>query len=130
MVNRSVSFGRHMFSSLEVPNYRLFFFGQLASVMGNWMQTVAEMWLIVKLTGSGAAVGLTALVRPDTDEPRPETGRGAGRLVDEEALIERANLRDHPHALALEVGAPESCHTAHLVVGLLMICRSNESGTI
>ena len=29
-------------------------------VSGNWMQTVAEMWLIVQLTGSGVAVGLTA----------------------------------------------------------------------
>jgi MFS family permease len=48
------------FSSLSVPNYRRYFAGQLASISGNWMQTVAEMWLMVKLTGSGAYVGLTA----------------------------------------------------------------------
>ncbi len=48
------------FTSLSVPNYRRYFAGQLASISGNWMQTVAEMWLIVKLTGSGTAVGLTA----------------------------------------------------------------------
>jgi MFS family permease len=48
------------FTSLRVPNYRRYFAGQLASISGNWMQTVAEMWLIVKLTGSGTAVGLTA----------------------------------------------------------------------
>ena len=47
-------------SSLAVPNYRRYFAGQIVSVSGNWMQTVAEMWLIVQLTGSGAAVGLTA----------------------------------------------------------------------
>jgi MFS family permease len=47
-------------TSLAVPNYRRYFAGQVVSVSGNWMQTVAEMWLIVQLTGSGAAVGLTA----------------------------------------------------------------------
>jgi MFS family permease len=55
----TAAFGR-TFTSLRVPNYRRYFFGQLASISGNWMQTVAEMWLMVKLTGSGAYVGLTA----------------------------------------------------------------------
>jgi MFS family permease len=48
------------FSSLQVPNYRRYFSGQVVSISGNWMQTVAEMWLIVQLTGSGVSVGLTA----------------------------------------------------------------------
>ena len=48
------------FSSLHVANYRRYFVGQVVSVSGNWMQIVAEMWLIVQLTGSGAAVGITA----------------------------------------------------------------------
>jgi MFS family permease len=48
------------FSSLRVPNYRRYIAGQVVSISGNWMQIVAEMWLIVELTGSGAAVGLTA----------------------------------------------------------------------
>ncbi len=51
---------RKTFTSLSVPNYRRYFTGQLASISGNWMQTVAEMWLMVQLTGSGAYVGLTA----------------------------------------------------------------------
>ena len=48
------------FASLRVPNYRRFFAGQVVSISGNWMQIVAEMWLIVQLTGSGAAVGIAA----------------------------------------------------------------------
>jgi MFS family permease len=48
------------FSSLKVPNYRKYFGGQIVSITGNWMQTVGEMWLMVKLTGSGSLVGLTA----------------------------------------------------------------------
>jgi len=47
-------------TSLAVPNYRRYFAGQIVSVSGSWMQRVAEMWLIVELTGSGAAVGFTA----------------------------------------------------------------------
>ena len=48
------------FTSLRIRNYRLYFAGQIVSISGNWMQIVAEMWLIVQLTGSGAAVGITA----------------------------------------------------------------------
>ena len=48
------------FSSLNVPNYRRYFTGQVVSITGNWMQIVGEMWLMVKLTGSGGLVGLTA----------------------------------------------------------------------
>jgi hypothetical protein len=33
------------FLSLRVPNYRRYFAGQVVSLSGNWMQTVAEMWL-------------------------------------------------------------------------------------
>src|SRR3712207_1543003 len=51
---------RRTFSSLAVANYRRYFAGQVVSISGNWMQTVAEMWLIVQLTGSGVSVGLTA----------------------------------------------------------------------
>ena len=35
----------------------------MISLSGNWMQTVAEMWLVLKLTGSGTAVGLTAALQ-------------------------------------------------------------------
>jgi MFS family permease len=48
------------FLSLQVPNYRRYFAGQVISLSGNWMQMVAEMWLVVKLTGSGVSVGLVA----------------------------------------------------------------------
>jgi len=51
---------RRTFTSLAVPNYRRYFVGQVVSISGNWMQIVAEMWLVVQLTGSGAAVGITA----------------------------------------------------------------------
>ncbi len=53
---------RRSFDSLSVPNFRRYFKGQVVSLSGNWMQTVAEVWLILSLTGSGFAVGIaTAL---------------------------------------------------------------------
>ncbi|MDP9292828.1 MAG: MFS transporter, partial [Actinomycetota bacterium] len=54
---------RRTFSSLAVPNYRRYFTGQVISISGNWMQIVAEMWLVVQLTGSGVSVGLTAALQ-------------------------------------------------------------------
>src|SRR5436190_2940110 len=41
-------------------NYQLFFSGQLISVTGTWMQSVAESWLVYRLTGSAALLGVTA----------------------------------------------------------------------
>ncbi|MBI4730447.1 MAG: MFS transporter [Acidobacteria bacterium] len=46
------------FRSLRVRNYRLFFFAQLVSVSGTWMQWVAQSWLVLRLTHSGTALGL------------------------------------------------------------------------
>jgi MFS family permease len=54
---------RRSFDSLEVPNYRRYFAGQLISLSGTWMQTVAALWLILTLTGSGIAVGLTTALQ-------------------------------------------------------------------
>ena len=46
-------------------NYRLFFFGQMTSVAGTWMQNVALAWLVVVLEphSRGLAVGLLAVCR-------------------------------------------------------------------
>ena len=54
---------RRSFSSLAVPNYRRYFVGQLVSLSGTWMQTVAALWLMLSLTGSGLAVGLTTALQ-------------------------------------------------------------------
>jgi MFS family permease len=54
---------RRSFTSLAVPNYRRYFAGQLISLSGTWMQTVAALWLILSLTGSGLAVGLTTALQ-------------------------------------------------------------------
>src|ERR1700728_5195065 len=52
-----------MISSLHQRNYRLFFFGQLVSVIGTWMQTIAQSFLVLDLTHSGTQLGLTTAAR-------------------------------------------------------------------
>ena len=51
---------RQTFSSLRHRNFRLFFFGQLISLVGTWMQNTAQGWLIYKLTGSRILLGVVA----------------------------------------------------------------------
>ncbi|MGO9604898.1 MAG: MFS transporter [Candidatus Binataceae bacterium] len=48
------------FRALRHRNFRLFFAGQLVSLIGTWMQSVAQAWLVLKLTNSPMALGLVA----------------------------------------------------------------------
>ena len=50
-------------ASLSHRNYRLFFFGQLVSQGGTWMQAVAQSFLVLGLTHSGTQLGLTTAAR-------------------------------------------------------------------
>ncbi|GAA3543294.1 MFS transporter [Aeromicrobium flavum] len=47
------------FRSLSIRNYRVYAMGALVSNIGTWMQRVAQDWLILVLTGSGTALGIT-----------------------------------------------------------------------
>jgi len=46
------------FRALKHRNFQLFIIGQLISLVGTWMQTTAQQWLVYKLTGSVAVLGL------------------------------------------------------------------------
>ena len=54
---------RRTFSSLKVPNYRLYFTGQSISMVGTWMQMTAQSWLVLTLTHSSTALGLTVALQ-------------------------------------------------------------------
>src|SRR5437016_353386 len=45
------------FRALRHRNFQLFFSGQLISLVGTWMQTVAQSWLVYRLTGSSLLLG-------------------------------------------------------------------------
>ena len=49
---------KRTFTALRYRNYRLWFIGQLASLIGTWMQTTAQAFLVFQLTNSPAYLGL------------------------------------------------------------------------
>src|SRR3954454_13920379 len=53
---------RHTFRALRHRNYRLFFYGQLVSLIGTWMQQTALSWLVYQITGSKFLLGVVAAV--------------------------------------------------------------------
>ena len=57
MTSVASTWGR-AFSALRHRNFRLFFFGQLISLIGTWMQSTALQWLVYNLTGSQTSLGL------------------------------------------------------------------------
>ena len=46
------------FRALRTPNYRLYWIGQVVSMVGTWMQIIAQAWLVLKLTDSPLALGV------------------------------------------------------------------------
>ncbi|HEY5882882.1 MAG TPA: MFS transporter [Nakamurella sp.] len=51
------------FAALRIRNYRLFFVGQIVSNTGTWMQRIAQDWLVLQLTNSPLAVGITTALQ-------------------------------------------------------------------
>jgi len=47
------------FAALSVRNFRIYAIGQLISISGTWVQSVAQAWLVLTLTHSGFALGIT-----------------------------------------------------------------------
>jgi hypothetical protein len=60
--------GRRTFAALANPNYRRWYAGQGISLVGTWMQTIAQGWLVYTLTGSGTFVA-------------PASGRGSSAVT-------------------------------------------------
>ncbi|WKX74280.1 MFS transporter [Streptomyces sp. XD-27] len=52
-----------MFSSLRIRNYRLFATGAVVSNTGTWMSRITQDWLVLSLTGSSTAVGITTALQ-------------------------------------------------------------------
>jgi MFS family permease len=115
---------RRTFNSLSVPNYRRYFAGQVVSISGNWMQIVAEMWLIVELTGSGLSVGVTAALQ---FLPMLLFGAWGGLLADR---VPKLRLLQYTQALmaipALTLWAlTASGHVTPLIVFALVLARGS-----
>ncbi|BCT77754.1 MFS transporter [Sinomonas cyclohexanicum] len=54
---------RHTFISLTVPNFRMFTAAHFVAVVALWMQRIAQDWLVLELSGSVTAVGVTVALQ-------------------------------------------------------------------
>jgi len=68
-----------MLRALRYRNYRLFFIGQLISLVGSWMMQIAMTWLVYRLTGSSLLLGIVGFAG---QIPAFLMGPVAGVLVD------------------------------------------------
>ncbi|MGD0944007.1 MAG: MFS transporter [Acidimicrobiales bacterium] len=62
-MSRVLAIGRRTFSALSVPNFRRYFLGQSTSLIGTWMQSVAQSWLVYTLTHSATALGFVVALQ-------------------------------------------------------------------
>jgi MFS family permease len=109
------------FRSLHIRNYRIYFFGQLVSQAGTFMQAVAQSWLVLKLTGSGTALGFVTMLQY---LPLLVFGGMAGVLIDR---MDRRRLYAITQAisglLALALGILVATHSVQLwMVYALALC--------
>src|SRR5213080_4568660 len=51
------------FLALRHRNFRLFWFGQMISLMGTWMQTIGQAWLVLQLTHSAWLLGIVGALQ-------------------------------------------------------------------
>src|SRR5437870_10958740 len=61
---------RHTFRALRHRNYRLFFWGQLVSLIGTWMQQTAMSWYVYQITNSKFLLGVVSAVGSDRKSTR------------------------------------------------------------
>ena len=54
---------KHTFISLRVPNFRIFAIGHFVAVIAVWMQRIAQDWMVLELSGSVTAVGITVALQ-------------------------------------------------------------------
>lgn len=57
------TFSSRTFAALRVRNFRLYFIGQLISTSGTWMQSVAQGWLVLQITGSSVDLGIAVALQ-------------------------------------------------------------------
>ncbi len=62
-MSRVLALSRRTFEALSVPNFKRYFVGQSVSLVGTWMQSIAQSWLVFTLTHSSTAIGLVVALQ-------------------------------------------------------------------
>ncbi|MEO0107994.1 MAG: MFS transporter, partial [candidate division WOR-3 bacterium] len=119
--------GLRTFQALRHRNFRLFWFGQLGSLIGTWMQSIAQSWLVLTLSKSSFTLGLVSAMGM---LPVLFFAIPAGALIDR---IDKRRLlvgtQTFQMLLALALGVLASTHTVqvgHIIVLAGLLGLSNE----
>jgi MFS family permease len=118
---------KHTFISLRVPNFRIFAIGHFVAVIAIWMQRIAQDWMVLELSGSVTAVGITvALQFMPSLVLGPWGGMMADRFTKRKILIVcqcLAGLLAAALAILALTGAVEVWHVyvIALVLGLVTV---------
>jgi len=76
-----------MLRALSSRNFQLFFSGQLISLVGTWMDTIAESWLVYRLTGSSLLLGTVAFASQIPVFPMAPLGGMAADRWDRRSIV-------------------------------------------
>ena len=92
---------RRALASLSIPNYRWFLFGQGTSVVGLWMRSAAQSWLVYELTGSEVLLGIVAALSQGALGVMSPLGGAVADRVDKRLLLMRLGFLSGGLSLAL-----------------------------
>lgn len=107
----------HGLRALKSRNYRLFFGGQVVSLVGNFLTSTATSWLVYRLTGSELKLGLIAFVGQfPTFLVAPFAGVWVDRLPLRKTLVITQAL-----AMVQSLGLAIAVFSGHATFGLLMV---------
>ena len=91
------------FAALAVPNFRRYVSGRSLSLIGTWVETVAQALLVLKLTHSGTILGLTTAARY---APILLLSPHAGLLVDRHAKRPPSSSRNSSAGASVNSSPP------------------------
>ena len=96
--------------ALRHRNFQLFFGGQLISLVGTWMQSLAQAWLVYRLTGSSLLLGIVAIRFADSNFSAFACWRNSGGSL-------QPAPRGDRHANYVDVAGGNSCgaHNGHWI---------------
>jgi MFS family permease len=112
------SYVRATFASLDTANFRRYIVGQGTSVIGTWMQKVAQAWLVLELSDSGAVLGVTAALQQAPTLFLTAWGGLLADRVDKRKIL----LCTQTAAAAPAVVLGVLTLTGHATVAVVMVC--------
>src|SRR5437764_12026480 len=113
---------RHTFRALRHRNYRLFFWGQLVSLIGTWMQQTAMSWFVYAITNSKILLGVVSAVGFAPMVFSPLWGGALADLYPKRSILVTNHDAQLACAFLLAAGVPRGAATPGCTSHVLACC--------